>query len=156
MKRKDILVLALIGVIVLCFALSLLFPSLGKQPPIELSTVADVEVIDGGVFDVAEFSYAINLHPNEQKTDAISSSAEAVQAAIDVWHKIYYYDERNKPDGRPNDILSGMNQVEYFHDDAEKCWLVRGVLSHTPYPVAGEVPHIILKSDGTVLAVWIE
>ena len=77
MKRKDILVLALIGLIVLCFALSLLFPSLGKQPPIELTTVADIEMIDGGAFDVTEFSYAINLHPNEQKTDAISSLPSA-------------------------------------------------------------------------------
>ena len=156
MKRKDILALILIGVIILCFALSLLFPSLGKQPPIELTTVADVEVIDGGVFDVAEFSYAINLHPNEQKTNAISSSAEAVQAAIRVWHEVYYYDELDKRDGRPNDIMRGISEVKFFCDDGTDCWLVYGVLPNEPYPTAGAVPHIILKSDGTVLAVWIE
>ena len=136
------------GAVIQCYSLS---KRLQKEFP-----DADVEVIDGGVFDVAEFSYAINLYPNEQKTNAISSSAEAVQAAIRVWHEVYYYDELDKRDGRPNDIMRGISEVKFFCDDGTDCWLVYGVLPNEPYPTAGAVPHIILKSDGTVLAVWIE
>jgi len=75
-------------------------------------------------------------------TEPVNSANDAKQAAEEIWIKIYGADT----------ILNEKPYMVYY-DETEEVWLVTGSL---PPLTLGGVAKILVRRDGTVLAVWHE
>ena len=103
--------------------------------------MAEYEQITVKSFSLADYQWAIYTDAYESTIDPIPDANGAVAAAKELWQEEYgeSYDQTY---GRP---------VEVFYDAAQECWLLKGAI---PEWVLGAVPCALIRSDGTVLALW--
>lgn len=154
MKSKNVITTELLMTIVFSLLFSFFLASCGNEMP-ELVSVDDILIVDGGTFLLSDYRNVLVEFEEEKTTNNIDDGEDAVEAAVTVWRDMYYYEESKKPNGRPHDPLQLLEKIVFKYDAQNECWLVYGEFPESP-PVAGVRSHMIIKSDGTVLAVWLE
>ena len=90
-----------------------------------------------------DFQWAIENCPSDKNVGSVSDANTAITKAKELWIAKYLSDFYNPIDGR---------EILVSYDSKNECWWVRGTL---PGDGDGEVPMALIKTDGTVLAIWI-
>lgn len=113
------------------------------------ATTDELLVGDNMTFHLTDFEWALKDFGYEYNVDPIDDKEDAVEKAIELW-KIRF--------GEDIDGLYDMIIQHPFHvafDEANDCWLINGTVGEIDQYVLGAVPQALIKTDGTVLAVWI-
>ena len=153
MKPNTIILIILVAAVILALVVSVILPSSSKEEII-LVPLESITIVDGGSFALGAYGeYLVDFSSN-QTTQPPENGTDAVHAAVSIWRDVYYYSKLESPHSYPHDVLDGLSSIIYMHDAQNDCWLIYGQLPSTTPPIAGGVPYMILKSDGTVLAVW--
>lgn len=140
--------------IVLLFAASFLLVACGEEIPPELVSTDGITIEDDGQFLLSDYSDILAKCASERTVDSIQKGADAAKAAIAVWRDVYYYDRLDDSRYRPIDPLEGVGAILFAYDEQNDCWLVRTENAPATPPRTGGEEYIIVKSDGTVMAVW--
>ena len=101
---------------------------------IEVQNVQDFNV-DDYKEELTNFSTKSDYPKHE-----INSSIDVEKTAQKIFNKHFEYDKEYKP-------------YEIFYDENNSVWLVTGTLPDEPN-LTGGVPKVLIKNDGTILAVW--
>ena len=82
----------------------------------------------------------------EKGTDEVIDNAQtAVEKAKELW-----IDKFGTINGQPYNPING-RKIEVSYDSEEECWHIYGTL---PPNTLGGVPHVIIRKDGKVIAIW--
>ena len=97
-----------------------------------------------GEVSLSEYEYYVDnfsFKPNHSfEITPITSREDAIEKAISIWEK--EYGKNCLVEGQPIDV---------FYDNSNDCWLLKGAL---PRNTLGGTPHIIIGSNGRIIAVW--
>jgi len=89
-------------------------------------------------FNLKNYDKYVNNYYDGRNIGEVDTEETAIYKAKELWLEKY----------GENDTRLG-TKVEF--DKKNKCWYIRGTL---PSDTIGGVPHALIKTDGTVLAVW--
>ena len=102
--------------------------------------IIEQEYYDDSVmpFNLNDYKEQIKLHPSAQRLDPVSNSYSLRNSAYDFWNRGF---------------TPSLNQDTYkvYFDLTNSVWLIHGTL---PEGASAEVPYMIVKPDGTILASW--
>ena len=153
MKPNTIILLIIIAAVILALVVSAVLPSFSKEE-ISLVPLESITIVDGDSFSLRDYGQYLVDFSSNQATQPPKNGTDAVHVAVSVWRDVYYYSRLEDPRGYPHDVLDGLSSIIFKYDDQNDCWLIYGELPSTTPPIARGVPYMILKSGGTVLAVW--
>lgn len=110
------------------------------------SSGLSTKIYEVNSFDFEKFVAENNLTLDYQRNvGEIKDAADAVEKAKALWDNDF-----GIIDGKYYDPTEGRN-VEVSFDQKSLCWLLCGTLPDNTF---GTVPMAIIKSDGTVVSVW--
>lgn len=139
--------------IVLLLTVAFLLVACEETPP-ELVSTDGITVKDDGQFLIGDYADVLVKFGSDRTVDSIQTGEDAAEAAITVWRDVYYYDRLEDSQYRPIDPLEGVGTIFFAYDKQNDCWLVRTENAPTTPPKTGAEHYMIVKSDGTVMAVW--
>lgn len=95
--------------------------------------------MDIGEFKLSDYQSFLDKFPSDKSVIEIENAVVAREQAEKIWIGIY---GNNIKDRKPYSVL---------FDETNGVWLIQGSL---PKNWDGGVPHILIKTDGKILAVW--
>ena len=98
-------------------------------------------------FSLNEYSDVVETYEEQHKVGAVNNASVAISISKRLWSHKY-----GRIDGVKYDITRG-NEILVYFDNKNDCWCVKGTLNDNEL---GCVPCAIIKTDGTVLAVFME
>jgi len=145
---KKALLVAVCAIITITGVLIML--SYSKESNDEQEEIV-VDLTGVGVFSLANHKRSIEnpvvneyLHPERIEVEnigIIDNAQTAIERAKGLWRDIY--------GGEPS--FNESYTVRVFYDAREDCWYL---YSELPEGMLGSAPHIIVRSNGDVIAVW--
>ncbi len=90
-------------------------------------------------FELADYKKQEKEHASDQK---LENSEEDLEKAVSLARFAL-----------EQEFGSLSDQLEVFYDSRESCWLIKGTHS---FELFFKVPHILFRTDGTILAMWEE
>lgn len=98
-------------------------------------------------FSLNEYSHIVETYQEQQNVGNVSNANDAIKVSKRLWSNKY-----GRINGIEYDITRG-NEILVFFDRRNDCWCVKGTLNDNQM---GCVPVAIIKTNGTVLAVFME
>ena len=98
-------------------------------------------------FELSGMLAYVEVYPWSENIGPIANGEEAVEKAQEIWLREFYarYNIENPwEDG---------TQIAVYYDKSSDCWYLTEDL---PEDTVGTVAHLIVRSDGEVLALWHE
>ena len=114
-----------------------------KSNTTDATKATEIQVLEFSLSDywskVFDFHYEKNVGP-------VTTSEVAIEKAKEVWRERYgkQYEESTYP-------------IAVAYDEENECWRVNETLpdkNHKGEDIVGATPHVLIKADGRVLAVW--
>ena len=125
-------------------ALCLLMAVTGCQPNTTGATKAtETQVLE---FSLSDYWAKVFDFPYEKDVGPVTTPEVAIEKAKEVWRERYgkQYEESTYP-------------IAVAYDEENECWRVNETLpdkNHKGEDIVGATPHVLIKADGRVLAVW--
>ncbi len=159
-KRKSKLIHGFKTIFIICFISTFIFnlvacknndnihKATSENSYISLYNASDSLETEGVIdFDLKNYQWEIDNFHIEENLGEISSPATATKKAKSLWTKTF-----NGVD-KPLFDLGKTKEFQVAFDTSNGCWHIYG--EAIPDTLGG-TPHAIIKTDGEVLAVWIE
>ena len=96
-------------------------------------------------FSLADYQWEVETFPSDKNVGQIDNAQTAVEKAKELW-----IDKFGTINGQPYNPING-RKIEVSYDSEEECWHIYGTL---PPNTLGGVPHVIIRKDGKVIAIW--
>ena len=97
-------------------------------------------------FDLEEYQEEIAMFPSDKHVGPVEDASTAIEKAKELWTEKF-----GPVYGQPYDPLKG-RKIEVSFDEEEDCWLI--TTRYKRRNVKGACPSAIIRTDGTVLVVW--
>ena len=138
-KRKYTMIVIVLIILILLMIFGKKLYAKYKEP----------EIVELGNFNLADSQYqwGIENFPSNKNVGPTENAETAVKKAKNLWIEdlsMWVGKNRNPINGRA---------IEVSYDSKNECWHVNGTLAPN---VWGSVPNVLIKKDGTVLAVWMD
>ena len=100
-------------------------------------------------FEMSDMQGYVDVYPWAENIGPITSGEEAVEKAKEIWVREFcsLYNRGNTWEE------AGGHPIDVYYDNSSDCWYLTEVL---PADMVGAVAHLIVRSDGEVLALWHE
>lgn len=98
-------------------------------------------------FSLNEYSDVVETYEEQHNVGNVNNASVAINVSKRLWSNKY-----GRINGIEYDITRG-NEILVYFDNRNDCWCVKGTLNDNEL---GCVPGAIIKTDGTVLAVFME
>ena len=112
-----------------------------------------VPVLQEGEFDLNDYKESIDLYPYNKNIGEITDENTAIDKAINEWKNFEEY--TNFCEDSDNYSI----EYEALYDSINDCWLIRTEVNfegeNSIDTVIDWSPHLIVESDGDILALWI-
>ena len=99
-----------------------------------------------GKFFLADYQWEIEHFPSDKNVGSITDENDAIKKARILW-----LDEYSAVNGQSYDPIK-KRKIKVYFDHEQDCWLVTTTV---PLNTKASVPHALIQSDGTVLAIWL-
>ena len=153
-KRKRTCLLLIIIFVLIPIAIHLAFRLYVHiaYKNIEIYTVKPEEV---GEFSLEDYQEEIILFPCDRNIGSVESLDDVTYKAQTAWNERFCVT-----------TIAGLHipnsgeGIEVLYDTEEQCWLVKGTAPQDPLPPGaagwtGYIPHVIIKPNGDVVAMWL-
>ena len=136
LKKLTVFIIFLLLLIISTISLCIVTYYTNKQ--IELPQDQTIQVSE---FSLSNYWAEVFDFHYEKNVGQITAPEIAIEKAKMVWQEKFgkYYVDNNDP-------------ITVSYDTENECWLVKEILEGKN--VVGATPHILIKTDGRVLAVW--
>ena len=94
------------------------------------------EILD---FNLSDYQLEIESFPYGENVGIVKDSNDAKNKAEEIWIKLY------------GESVKKEKPYQVFYDKQNDVWLIKGIQKAK---VKGGVAHILIETDGKVLAVW--
>jgi hypothetical protein len=129
MKNKVIILVAMCLALLALVGTIIMLLGLKKSPSIE-----EFDLV--GEFDLKNYQKFLDESESNSNVGEINDARTAIEIAKEIFEKF----------GVTNEL-----PIKAYYDLNSDCWLLHGTLPKKTY---GGVTHIIIKSNGDILAIW--
>lgn len=140
MKKKAIILIIILVILSILGGLMIMLSS-----PQKAQNTQEQLTIEVGKFDLSEFQWDVDTFPSDKNIGSVDDYSVAIDKAKELW-----VEEYSMLGGQAYNPING-ETIKVRFDEKNDCWLVYGTL---PENAVGGVPHVIVKKDGNVIAVW--
>lgn len=105
-----------------------------------------------GEFRVADYQEELEIFSIDKHVGPVRDANAAREKARQIWIEEYGQVHLSEYFGYPKDPSNG-SPLQVYYDQTQDCWLIHGTTA-SAHLIIIELPYAIIRSDGTVLAVW--